>query len=336
MKNIVLFLLSMLTSLFLPGLHAQENLKLPRFTEFRTDADFDKGEWQDKIVDEVEIGNYVVQLITSQEKGDYFSEGRYVQVLDKTNRRLVQEEIDLKGYGSVWDDQLYVDDYNFDGYDDFSLFQGSGTLDNIYFGYFLYNPETKTFFESEFGGTNMEFYPASKTITTRNRSYAGANMTLETYKVVGFRMILLERHCLTAERIEDEETGKTSVCIDEEGNFVFEEVDCYEYYMDVEQESVGLKKNFQLRLAIYDEDMAGGFVLYKGQKERIPIYLDRSEIVEQGEEERPATRELFYNEMYQEKVNGVYVATIQGSNIIKVCYIRGKDNKKFTLKEIAR
>jgi hypothetical protein len=36
-------LLSLLISLFLPGLQAQENSAMPRFTEFRTPEEFDSG-----------------------------------------------------------------------------------------------------------------------------------------------------------------------------------------------------------------------------------------------------------------------------------------------------
>jgi hypothetical protein len=103
-------------------------------------------------------------------------------------------------------------------------------------------------------------------------------------------------------------------------------------YMDIHLQSAGLKNNFQLRLAIYDEDMSGGFVQYRGQTERMPIQFDRQEVAEdRSEEGRPDVRILFYNEIYQGEINGVYVLTIQGANVYNASYLRKKDGKKFSL-----
>ena len=113
--------MSLLISLFLPGLQAQENSAMPRFTEFRTPEEFDSGGWQNKIIDEAQIDSRILQLVTSKDTVDYYNRWICVQVLDKTTRRLLQE-IDLAAdeEGGVGD-MLCVDDYNFDGYDDFSM-----------------------------------------------------------------------------------------------------------------------------------------------------------------------------------------------------------------------
>lgn len=92
---------------------------MPRFTEFRTPEEFDSGGWQNKIIDEAQIDSRILQLVTSKDTVDYYNRWICVQVLDKTTRRLLQE-IDLAPdeEGGVGD-MLCVDDYNFDGYDDF-------------------------------------------------------------------------------------------------------------------------------------------------------------------------------------------------------------------------
>ena len=301
----------------------EENAKKqPRFTEFRTSEEIENEEWQSKITSETELENYILQLVTSREKSDYDNQWLCVQVLDKENRYLVQEiELGHVGRG----DSFEIDDYNFDGYNDFSLFEGCGVLDNFYSSYFLFDPQTKNFFASGFDGTNLEFYRNTKTITSSSRCCAGTGINRTTYKLVDNRMVVLEKQCLNA---ANNEIG--DVLLDEEGYLIFDEVDCYIPYLDIQLQSLGLKQNFQLRLAVYDEDMAGGFVLYDGQKERIPIHFERSENMKK-EENYPKL--FYYNEIYNGEINGVYSFKLHDTSFVdNVYYIRKKDGKKFTLK----
>ena len=305
MGRTTVIILSALFSL-LQTLQAQQ----PRFTNFRTAEEIENEDWQDKITDEAVLENYILQLVTSREKlGD--NQWICVQVLDKRTRQLVQEmKLGYSGRG----DSFEIGDYNFDGYKDFSLLEGCGTLDNFYSAYFLFDPETKTFFNSGFDGTNLEFDSSSKTITSSSRCCAGASAMYQTFKLVDNRMILIEQRCLDLVESMEEELE-------------FKEVDCGTPYLDVQLQSVGLKKNFQLRMAVYYDDMAGGFVLYEGQKERIPIYLDRSEPIKDDE------KMFYYNELHNGEINGVYSFAIRGSSVIgNVDYLRKKDGKRFTLK----
>ena len=317
MKKLVIILSTLL--FLLPTLQAQQ----PQFTEFRTVEERENGEWQYKITDEAEVEDYILQLVTSKEESDYHCQWICVQVLDKNTRQLVQE-MELHGWGRG--DSFEFGDYNFDGYEDFSLDEGYGSLDNRSCWYFLFDPETKTFFLSGFYGANLEFHSDTKTITSRSRCCAGAQIFFHTYKLDDNRMVLLEELCL---KYIDEE--------DEEGNLIFEEIDCRTPYLDIELQSVELKKNFYLRMAIYDEDMAGGFVLYDGQEERIPIHFDRSETIEEDESYPDGSRAklFYYNEMYKGEINGVYTFVMRASVVDNVHYIRKKDEKVFTL-EIER
>ncbi|WP_288331438.1 hypothetical protein [uncultured Alistipes sp.] len=323
-------LLSLLISLFLPGLQAQENSARPRFTEFRTPEEFDSGGWQNKIIDEAQIDSRILQLVTSKDTAYYYNRWICVQVLDKTTRRLLQE-IDLAAdeEGGVGD-MLCVDDYNFDGYDDFSMLEGVYASGNTSSVYFLFDPGTGTFFESNIGGTNLEFNYVSKTITSTNYCCVGSRKMEQIYKLVDNRAVLIEQHCLTMVEVEE----KGTYLEDEDGYPVFEEEDCYpDSYIDVELESVGLKDTCRLRLAIYDEDMAGGFVQYKDQKERIPLHLNHSQTVEPGSGGGPDTRRLFYNEMRQGVADGEYVVTLRYPDVIEVYYLRGKEEREFMLKK---
>ena len=225
-------------------------------------------------------------------------------------------------------------DYNFDGYEDFSIWGGYFSYDNGVSSYFLFDPETKTFFDSGFDDTNLEFHSSTKTITSSNRCCAGTSVSNHTYKLVDNRMVVVEQHCLESARDEEGD-----VSIDEEGYLIFEEVDCYTPYLDIQLQSVGLKQNFQLRMAIYDEDMAGGFVLYKGQKERIPIHFHRSEDIQEDESypDGSHAKLFYYNEMYKGEINGVYTFTLLGASIVDdAYYIRKKDGKIFTLRIVSQ
>jgi hypothetical protein len=83
-------------------------------------------------------------------------------------------------------------------------------------------------------------------------------------------------------------------------------------------------------MAFYDEDMAGGFVLYEGQKERIPIYFDRCEMLKEDK------KMFYYNEMYNGELNGVYSFALLDTSVVDdIYYIRKKDGKRFTLKIIS-
>jgi hypothetical protein len=332
MKKTVI-ILSVLLSL-LQTLQAQQ----PRFTEFRTDEEID--EWLCKIVDETNITDYTLQLVSSKAKSDYSDQWVCVQIFEKTTGKFVQE-IDLREnyYAMSVSGGFRGDDYNFDGYEDFSIWGGYASYDNGFSYYFLFDPETKTFFESNFdGGTNLQFHSDTKTITSSNRCCAGSQEMYQTYKLVDNKMVLLEQKCL-AMIIEDGEISQ-----DEEGYPNFEEEDCNPSYwlLNIQLQSVGLKKNFQLRMAIYDEDMAGGFVQYKGQKERIPIHFDRSEEIEETESYPDGSHRIlfYYNEMYKGEINGVYSIVLRDtdhfvdSNIC-VYYVREKDKKVFTLKVIS-
>jgi hypothetical protein len=315
----------------------------PRFTEFRTDREIENDEWHCKITETADLTNYIIQLVTSKTESDYWAQWVCVQIFEKTTGNFVQE-IDLSEdywHNASWD-MISVDDYNFDGYEDFSLFGGYGTLDNSYSYYFLFDPETQTFFESEIGGANLEFDSYSKTITSRNRCCAGTKAMYQTYKLVDNRMILLEQKCLTTVMMFDEENDEIYHLMDDEGWLIFEEEDCEKPYLDMQLESVGLDNNFQLRLAIYDEDKAGGFVQYKGQTERIPIHLDfinGMDVDMEGNEYTDDNRadSYHYNEMYKGEINGVYYFVLYRNSIIdNVYYVRAKDGKTFTLKIVAQ
>jgi hypothetical protein len=291
-----------------------ENLptQQPRFTEVLTEEEETQGEWLNKISKIDSLENFYFELVSTKTKDDY-PDYICVQIFEKPSRQFVQE-IDLsEGDASGCFCDFGGGDFNFDGWEDFSLFTCMHTLDNTTSRYFLYDPEKKEFFESGFEGSSLTFDYSDQTINEYNRCCAGRYIYSATYKVVNNEMVVVESHCFE---------------LDDDGD-VFE-TDCeIGSYMEIRLKSVGKKEKFQLKITLYDQNMEAGGVLYKGQAERIPIRFDH-------EEDNNNFLQLFYNEIYKGEITGVYILNmIYGGDVIhSVSYIRKKDNKKFRLEVI--
>ncbi|HRH40383.1 MAG TPA: hypothetical protein PKY82_01975 [Pyrinomonadaceae bacterium] len=117
-----------------------------------------------------------------------------VKIFEKKTDRLLQK-IDL-GCQQRGAESISIDDYNFDGIKDFSIFESSYAGPNTSRLYYLYDPAAKKFIESDFTGTSLEFDAKTKTITETNQCCAGASIITATYKVVKNKMVLIKEHCL--------------------------------------------------------------------------------------------------------------------------------------------
>ena len=127
------------------------------------------------------------------ETADETSESLTVKIRKKGTDTLVQElsvEAQCRGL-----DCVSVGDYNFDGAEDFSVFEASYAGANTSSFYFLYNPKTRRFFDSGFTGTSLEFKPESKTIHERNACCGGSIVTTATYKVENNKMVPIQQQC---------------------------------------------------------------------------------------------------------------------------------------------
>ncbi len=299
----------------------------PKHRKFLSAEEKENDEWNYKISLSDTLEHYVVQLVTSKEKSDYWTQWKCLQIFERSTGCFVQT-IDLTENEHNGYDNITPGDFNFDGHEEFSLFEASYNLGNSSERYFLFDPETKTFFDSGFDGTNLNFNSSTQTITSYNRCCAGTEEYTAEYKLVGNRMVLLEQHLWQAER---DENGNP--LFDKDGDLIMVEEDSGTSYIDVQLQSAGQKKNFQLRLAIYDEDMAGGFVQYKDSKERIPIHLDRAEDMEEDESypDGSHARILYYHETYNGESTGVYCFILRNADVDNIYYTRKKDGKVFAL-----
>jgi hypothetical protein len=160
------------------------------------DIDYgDSIEWQDKeLLQPVSLKDKYFKIVISKKKGDFYATVTGIKIFEKKTDKLIQQislECQLLGL-----DNLSIDDYNFDGNIDFSVFEQSYAGPNTSSFYFLYNSKTGQYFKSSFEGTSLEFDKKTKRIYERNQCCGGRSIMNAEYKVVNDKMVLFKRTCL--------------------------------------------------------------------------------------------------------------------------------------------
>ncbi|MDR0664769.1 MAG: hypothetical protein LBF86_04520 [Helicobacteraceae bacterium] len=246
-----------------------------------------------------------------------------ILVFQKPSNKIIQEirrqtsglDYTLNGEANVCEgDCLAVGDYNFDGIEDFSLYVTTYSSAGEERNYFLYDPNEERFVVMEFvgeGDTNLQFDYEKKLITSFHKdpatSFSGAFERYLTYKIVDNKMVQVKAECRIiyyGEANDDELTLQH---------------DCDNYGGFSRLSSVGLKKNFELFVAL-NGDKTKGTAIYRGQKEFLDLSLSGN-----------VAKDFTYNEIYRGKVNGKYIFTIDGYEIKDAYYINNA-GKKFKLK----
>lgn len=174
--------------------NSNNELKISLTKSFSID-DGDDIEWESKeLLQPVSLKDQYFKLIISKEKGSFFEKVTGVKIIEKKTDRLIQQinfECQLLGLNNV-----SVFDYNFDGISDFSIFEQSYAGPNTSSLYFLYDPKTSEFFNSNFEGTSLEFNPKTKRIYEHNQCCAGRSHIEAEYKLVNNKMVLIKKTCL--------------------------------------------------------------------------------------------------------------------------------------------
>lgn len=152
-------------------------------------------EWKNReILQPVSLKGKYFKLMVSKNKGDFYAKVTGVKILEKKTDKLLQQfDLDCQLWGL---NNISIDDYNFDGIQDFSVFEASAAGPNTTSLYFLYDPKTQKYFESSFSGTSLEFDSKTKRISEYNQCCAGASQMNATYKVVNNKMVLITQTCL--------------------------------------------------------------------------------------------------------------------------------------------
>lgn len=129
---------------------------------------------------------YFLTLLSINEDKDPVVTG--LKIIDKKTDQLLQtiEELDCTNIGI---DNVSVEDYNFDGYPDFSIHEKSYVGANATSLYYLYDPKSKTYYDSGFSGMSLSFDHLKKRIVETNQCCGGTEYKEIIYKLVKNNMV---------------------------------------------------------------------------------------------------------------------------------------------------
>ncbi|MBN8786877.1 MAG: hypothetical protein J0I84_07295 [Terrimonas sp.] len=175
-------------------LASNKQLKISLVKDFEIDYG-ENIEWTNReIIQSGSLRDRYFKVIISKAKDEFYAKVTGVKILEKKTDKLIQQidslQCQLLGLNSI-----SVDDYNFDGIDDFSVFEQSYAGPNTSSLYFLCNAKTNTYFESGFSGVSLAFDSRKKRIYERNQCCAGTAVTTAEYKVINNKMILVKEKC---------------------------------------------------------------------------------------------------------------------------------------------
>ncbi|WP_427873280.1 XAC2610-related protein [Flavobacterium sp. MMS24-S5] len=173
-------------------LNSGKELKISLIKEF--DLNYNNGEeWTEReILQPVSLKDKYFKLVILKEKGSSTVSG--IKIIEKKTDKLIQKvDIECQLWGLH---NINVGDYNFDGFEEFSVFESSYAGPNTSRIYFLYNPKTGKYFESGFSGTSLEFDNKTKRIYEHNQCCAGRSVERTEYKVVNNKMVLIKKTCM--------------------------------------------------------------------------------------------------------------------------------------------
>lgn len=160
-------------------------------------------EWENKeLLQSKSTKKHYFKTIITKEKGEFYARISGVKIFEKRTDKLIQTiKLDCQLTGI---DNISIGDYNFDGIEDFSVFEASYAGSNTSSTYILRNPNSNKYLKSNFGGTSLKFDNNSKLIYEHNQCCGGRSHMNATYKVVNNKMILIQKKCL---EYDDEKEG---------------------------------------------------------------------------------------------------------------------------------
>lgn len=147
----------------------------------------------EEILQTASTRDYYFKLVAEKRKEDFYPQIGAIRIYAKKTDALIQElefSGQFRGINSIG-----IGDYNFDGIEDFSVFESSYAGPNTSSIYYLFDPKTKKYFESGFAGISLSFDPSTKTISEHNQCCAGRIVTEAKYKLKNNKMVLIEEHC---------------------------------------------------------------------------------------------------------------------------------------------
>lgn len=120
--------------------------------------------------------------------------GKKTHIINKQTDKTV---FTLTSEGTCNNDELEIDDYNFDDYPDFSVFESYYAGPNTSRTYYLYDSTTRRYNETDqLSLTSLYFDKKTKTVTSTNQCCAGAQIIIENYKWIGKKLKMIDGVCL--------------------------------------------------------------------------------------------------------------------------------------------
>ena len=184
------------------NLQTQKELPIKLDKEFELEYG-DSISWEDReIIQQVSLTNFYFKLVVSKTADYFYPVVSGIKIFQKQTDSLIQFiklDCQLSGLES-----LEIGDYNFDGVNDFSVFETSYAGPNISRKYFLFTPITKNFTDANFEGVSLYFNQVKKRIYEHNQCCSGRSHMTAEYKVVNNKMVLIKQTCLEYdEKIKD-------------------------------------------------------------------------------------------------------------------------------------
>jgi hypothetical protein len=154
---------------------------------------------------------YYFKVLLLRKKENMPVSKKYIRIYEKKTDTLLQKiELENEFIGI---NTIVVNDYNFDGLDDFSVFESSYAGPNTSRTYYLFNPNTKKYFLSEISGVSLEFDAKRKIITEHNQCCAGSRIAINEYKMKNNKMVLVKETCLRwNEKLQKHVIGNIKDC----------------------------------------------------------------------------------------------------------------------------
>jgi hypothetical protein len=177
-------------------------LKITLTKQFEID-NYDETVWADReLLQPASTEKHYFSLLISKDEPGNDARVTGVKIIEKKTDRVIQTiALDCQLWGL---ENVSVGDFNFDGIDDFSVFEASYAGPNTSSIYILRHPNSERYFVSDFAGTSLEFDSISKVIFERNQCCAGRSIMTAQYKVVDNKMLLIQKECLEYDEEKEE------------------------------------------------------------------------------------------------------------------------------------
>jgi hypothetical protein len=159
------------------------DITLTKTSEIKSGGEYGWGEKE--IISIHTLNNYYFKLSISKKRNEFLPIVTSVTVLEKKTDQIISSFKELNCQFHGIGGSLSFDDFNFDGHQDFAVFESSYAGPNTSSKYFLYNSKTQKFehYKPLDGKISLLFDPTTKKITEVNSCCAGTKLTHIIYEI---------------------------------------------------------------------------------------------------------------------------------------------------------